>query len=121
MTEIVVSDWERSVRWYADVLGFPIKLRDAAGLFALLEREGGRGRIALKGGSVGEAPDRRAVRLVFEVGDLDGVIATLNHARITFEGPDASPEGYAAIKLADPDGTPIRIFAWARPKSESAG
>lgn len=110
MTEVRVADAGRSTRWYGEILGLRVVMEDAAGGFALLEATGG-GRVALKGGSA-EGSGRGAVRLVFEVGDLDGMMASLAARGIGFEGPTTSPEGYREIKLADPDGTPIGLFAW---------
>lgn len=112
MTEVRVGDWRRSVAWYRDVLGLRIVLEDAAGRFALLEAAGG-GRVAIKEGAPGRDA-RGAVRLVFEVADVDGWRRDLDARGVATSGPTARPEGYRELALDDPDGTPIGLFAWAR-------
>jgi catechol 2,3-dioxygenase-like lactoylglutathione lyase family enzyme len=120
MVEIQASDWTRSVKWYTNVLGLQLLLEDPAHRFALLEA--GSGRIAVKGGNVPGA-DREAIRLTFQVDDVDAERARL----IGLETPVGEPvenrdEGYRAIRLEDPDGTPIRLFCWSdRPGGASDG
>ena len=116
MTEIRARDWRRSVAWYRDTLGCRIVLEDAVGRFGLLEVVGG-GRVAIKEASVAGGA-RGAVRLVFEVADLDLWREALIVRGVAFDGPLASKEGYRELTLADPDGTPIGLFAWSRTDSE---
>ena len=120
MTEVRVLDWAKSVCWYRDVLGLRVVMEDHTGRFALLEARAGGGRVAIKGGQAGEAiAGRGAVRLVFEVADLEAVMADLVAKGERFEGPESSAEGYREIRLQDPDGTPIGLFAWVNGNSGS--
>jgi len=107
-----VSDWAGTARWYVDVLGLRPTLEDRAGRFLLLEAGGG-GRVALKEGPAGG--DRGAVRLVFRVEDVDAERARLAGLGVAVSGVSASDEGYREVRLADPEGTPIRLFAWSGP------
>ncbi len=116
MTEVQVSDWQRSVAWYGSILGLRVVLEDRPGQFALLEVGQGGGRVALKGGA--EPVDRGSVRLVFEVDDLEPLILHLTAHGVEVAGPKVSGEGYREITLHDPDGTPIGVFAWVRPDPE---
>lgn len=113
MVEVRVGDWRRSVAWYRDVLGFRATLEDPAGEFALLEAGPG-GRVAIKGGA-SEGGGRGGFRLVFEVEDADRRGAELAARGVAVDGPFASAEGYREVRVADPDGTAIGLFSWARP------
>ena len=78
--------------------------------FALLRA--GPVRIALKGAD-DATPPRGTVSLVFEVADLDAErhrLAALGEAVGT--PIENAREGYREVRLTDPDGTPIRLFAW---------
>ena len=68
LTEIKVSDWASTVRWYVETLGMRLLLEDAEHQYALLGS--GRGRLALKGGSP-KGLDRDHVRLIIQVEDLE--------------------------------------------------
>jgi predicted enzyme related to lactoylglutathione lyase len=113
MTELHVSDWAATVAWYVDVLGLRLLRADEPHQFALLAA--GNGRLALKGAT--DPGSRTAgVRLVFLVADVDA-----EHARLHESGVEASPpadhprEPYRETRLADPEGTPITLFAWHPP------
>jgi len=109
LTEIKVTDWPTMVRWYVANLGLRLTREDVSHQYALLES--GVSRIALKGG-------RRAgtlagpVRLVFETADVDAVRTRLAAAGVDVRPPEESHEGYRAIRLRDPEGTPITVFCW---------
>jgi predicted enzyme related to lactoylglutathione lyase len=108
-TEIKVTDWPGEVRWYVEVLGLRPILEDTAHEYALLQA--GPVRLALKGGAPSDLP-RDAVRLVFEVADLNSERDRLARNGLTVSQPEESPEGYRAIRLQDPEGTPITFFCW---------
>ena len=121
MVEVQVTSWPRSVAWYRDVLSLCVMLEDQAGEFVLLEAGPGGGRVALKGGQAGQGGERSAVRLVFEVADVDEMKQEFVARGVAVEGPMTSAEGYREIRINDPDGTPIGLFAWVKPDSESVG
>ena len=114
MTEIWTADWHRSVAWYTSVLGLRLVLNDLPNQFALLAAEERSGRVAIKGGPTERAADRGAVRLVFEVADLDQLALAWSERGIAIAGPLPSAEGYRSLKIFDPDGTPIEVFEWVR-------
>ena len=116
MTEVRTDNWQRSVAWYRETLGSRVVFEDPVGRFALLEVAGG-GRVAIKEKAVARG-ERGAVRLVFEVEDVDIWQKDLIARRVDFEGPITSAEGYRELTLVDPDGTPIGLFAWSRLDSE---
>ena len=109
MVEVRVADWTASARWYVDVLGLRPILEDLDRLFLLLEA--GSGKVALKEGP--SLVDRGAVRLVFRVGDVDAARDRLIGLGIDVGLVTESAEGYREIRLADPDSTPIHLFARA--------
>jgi predicted enzyme related to lactoylglutathione lyase len=108
-TEIKVTDWPGQVRWYVEVLGLGLIVGDDAHEYALLGA--GANRLALKGGGPPDLP-RDAVRLVFEVADLDAERDRLVRRDLAVSLPEESPEGYRASRLCDPEGTPITLFCW---------
>lgn len=110
MVEVRVADARRAAAWYASTLGLNILLDDPARGFVLLDA--GRCRVALKEGPAG---GREAIRLVFEVADLDEEAARLRSVGIAIDGPTADvEERYRSLRLRDPDGTTIVLFAWSR-------
>jgi predicted enzyme related to lactoylglutathione lyase len=108
-TEIKVTDWLKMVRWYVEILGLRLAQDDPANQYALLEA--GPGRLALKGNSSTGLPPT-GVRLVFQVADVDAERDRLARLDVAVSPPEDSPEGYRAIRLSDPEGTPITLFCW---------
>ena len=110
LTEIKVSDWASTVRWYVETLGMRLLLEDPDHQYALLGA--GRGRLALKGGSP-EGLDRDLVRLIIRV-ERPGSRAGEAHRPGSGPRPARRPpdEGYREVRLHDPEGTPIRLFSW---------
>ncbi len=108
LAEVRVADWAASARWYSEVLGLRPTLEDPEHRYSLLEA--GPGRLALKEGPA--VADRGAVRLVFRVGDVDAERARLAGLGVAVSAATEGAEGYREVRLADPDGTPIHLFAW---------
>ncbi|MEW4567628.1 VOC family protein [Tautonia sp. JC769] len=110
MTELHVVDPERLAGWYAEVLGLRVVLQDAPKGFVLLEALGG-GRLALK-----RSDERgRGCRLVFQVEDPDAERVRLEAlGEAVSEASDNTEEQYREVRLSDPEGTPITLFAWSR-------
>ncbi len=108
MVEIRLANWEVSSRWYRDVLGLLPILEDQGRRFLLLGA--GAGRVALKEGPA--SGDRGAVRLIFQVGDVDAARNRLIALGNSVSEPTQSDEGYREVRLTDPEGTPIHLFSW---------
>ncbi len=112
MTELPVADLDRMIDWYARACGMTIVLRDDPKGFALLEATGG-GRLALKRSDEG-AVSERSCRLVFRVDDLDGERSRLIEEEVAVSDiSENTDEHYREVRFADPEGTPITLFAWA--------
>ncbi len=109
LVEIRVRDWNHAIAWYRDVLGLSLVWLDEGNRFALLDA--GPARLALKGS---ESPGgREAVDLLFQVDDLDAERRRLAEWGVVVPEPiENREERYREIRLADPEGTPIRLFAW---------
>ncbi len=108
MTEVLVADWVASARWYVNVLGLKLAFEDPEGRFLLLEA--GPARVALKEGP--PLGGRGAVRLVLRVNDVEATRERLIALGVKVGPVVESAEGYREVHLLDPDGTPIRLFAW---------
>jgi catechol 2,3-dioxygenase-like lactoylglutathione lyase family enzyme len=112
MTVVRVADWPAIVRWYIDKLGLVPILLDPKHEFAFLAA--GQGRLGLqgvKGPRDSTVPSK--VRVVFQVREVD-----LERARLVANGVEVSApidnyeEGYREIRLHDPDGNSLTLFAW---------
>jgi catechol 2,3-dioxygenase-like lactoylglutathione lyase family enzyme len=111
-TMIVVSDMKRSIEFYRDKLGMPLKFESpdwtefATGATTLALHGGG-----VPGPSPHDDPSKRAgaCSIGFNVEDVDKTYAELQERGISFVMPPTQREG-EGIKLAvaiDPDGLPI--------------
>lgn len=108
MVEIRVAKWRAAIEWYSNVLGLELVLVDEANSFALLAA--GEARVSLRSAS---APgDRAAVRLVFEVADLEAERDRLFKHGVVVAIQENAAEKFRFAKLKDPEGTPIRLFSW---------
>ncbi|QDV33402.1 VOC family protein [Tautonia plasticadhaerens] len=108
MTEIHVADPDRAARWYSRTLGLRVTHRDDLKGFVLVEATGG-GRIALTRGE-----PIRGCRLVFRVDDVGAERDRLRVLGVEVtEVAHNAEEHYREVRLSDPDGTPITLFAWA--------
>jgi predicted enzyme related to lactoylglutathione lyase len=112
MTVVRVADWSTIVSWYTDTLGLIPVLLDPQHEFAFLAA--GQGRLGLQGiKRSSESSARSNVRLVFQVEDLD-----FQHQRLIEQGVEVSAaidnreEGYREIRLHDPVGNSLTLFAW---------
>ena len=113
---VMVSDMNRSVRFYKELLG--LKLRSQSPDWT--EFETGDATVALHGGGVKHEAARESSKtsdfagtcsLGFVVDDLDGVFHKLKSKGVTFAMPPTARRG-EGIKLAvclDPDGLPISL------------
>jgi len=112
-TMVVVSDMERSVEFYRDRLGIPLKFQSPD----WTEFQTGATTLALHGGGVAPSgppagdPTKQAgsCSIGFNVEDVDKAYEELKAKGIRFVMPPTQREG-EGIKLAvciDPDGLPI--------------
>ena len=112
-TMIVVSDMQRSVEFYRDKLGIPLKFQSPD----WTEFATGTTTLALHGGGVPSTPPPQgdpskvagACSIGFNVDDVDKTYEELKAKGITFVMPPMQREG-EGIKLAvaiDPDGLPV--------------
>ena len=114
-TMVVVSDMDRSVEFYRDRLGIPLRFQSPD----WTEFETGATTLALHGGGVAATappagdPSKQAgsCSIGFNVEDVDKTYEELKSKGIRFVMPPMQREG-EGIKLAvciDPDGLPIAI------------
>ena len=112
-TMVIVSDMERSVEFYRDKLGLPLKFQSPE----WTEFQTGATTLALHGGGVRQdhAPTNDTSKqagtcsIGFNVEDVDKTFAELKAKGINFVMPPTQREG-EGIKLAvaiDPDGLPV--------------
>jgi catechol 2,3-dioxygenase-like lactoylglutathione lyase family enzyme len=115
MTVIRVASWPTTVRWYIDTLGLPPIVMDAQHEFALLSA--GSGRLGVQGTKEARfvaGPGK--VRLVFQVRDLEGERQRLiGQGVVVGDLIENLDEGYREVRLQDPEGHSLRLFAWVDP------
>ncbi len=109
MLDLTVADWQRSVAWYQECLGFTVEKLDEPHAFALLNSGGSR--LSLKGG----LPQVGTMTPFFQVDDLAGFLQRLAQHGVTCEGEmRTSPEGYRRAFIRDPDGYRLGLFEWVQ-------
>ena len=115
MTVVRVADWSKIVRWYIDTLRLVPVLMDPQHEFAFLAA--GQGRLGLHGVKGPREPTVPSkVRLVFQVRDVDLERERLIELGVEVSVPfDNRQEGYREIRLHDPDGNSLTLFAWIDP------
>ncbi len=110
---IYVSDMDRSVAFYRDTLGLPLRLQSPYWTEFAMETV----TLALHGGALpdenptrGEKP-AGSVSISFSVGNLDTVAAMLKERGVRFvmEPKDQIDEGIRLAVFLDPDGCPISL------------
>jgi catechol 2,3-dioxygenase-like lactoylglutathione lyase family enzyme len=115
---IKVTDLQRSLAFYAGVLGF--KVSDIIGEdmmpggMIFMRCNPDHHGIALVGGAPGPADQHELHHIAFEVGTLDDVFHARNHlrehgAKIVFEGRRRAG-AQVAIEFLDPDGHNLEIY-----------
>ncbi|QBI18843.1 VOC family protein [Egibacter rhizosphaerae] len=113
----IVDDVEQAIAFYRDHLGFDVDLHPAPG-FARLHKDrlrlllnapgaGGAGRAG--GGDDGPRPGGWN-RFQLTVEDLDGLVATLRAAGVTFRSDVVSGMGGRQALVADPAGNVVELF-----------
>lgn len=122
------SDMERSVRFYAQILGFEISdvypdEMMKGGMVFMRFNEDHHG-IALVGTMSGPSPNVELNHLAFEVATLDEVVLARNHLKahgvaIDFEGRRRAGV-QIAVEFRDPDGHRLEIY-WGLDRVKSDG
>jgi predicted enzyme related to lactoylglutathione lyase len=111
-----VSDMDRAVSFYRDLLGLTLLRRDGNNW---AELEAGGRRLALHGVAEGQTVPVGGATAVFSVPDLDGAKTALS-ARGVQATHDGDVEGYARFSsFSDPDGNPFQLIEYVRPQAES--
>jgi lactoylglutathione lyase len=118
-TMLMVSDMQRSIEFYRDQLGIPLKFESPD----WTEFQTGATTLALHGGGL-KREERRdeskyagTCSIGFNVIDLDKTVAELQAKGVTFVMPPTDQQG-EGIRLAvclDPDGLPVS-FAQVLPR-----
>jgi catechol 2,3-dioxygenase-like lactoylglutathione lyase family enzyme len=114
----IVDDVENAIAFYADRLGFEVRMHPAPG-FAMLARGDLRLLLNSPGGPGGAAqptPDGRVPepggwnRIQLEVDDLEAEVERLRAAGTSFRNEIVTGRGGRQILLDDPSGNPIELF-----------
>jgi catechol 2,3-dioxygenase-like lactoylglutathione lyase family enzyme len=104
---MVVSDLERSRRFYTEALGFEVTME--GGGYLRLEGAGGL-TIGMEERPVGQVGGK-GIELVILVDDVDRRYAEMTAKGVEFRGPPEDQEwGARHAWFADPDGYPMSIF-----------
>lgn len=112
----LVHDLDAAIPFYVDLLGFEMLERHGPAVAILAQ---GDLRLWLSGPPSSAArpmPDGRAPepggwnRLVIEVDDLEGTVASWSEAGVLFRNETISGPGGRQILAEDPSGNPVELF-----------
>ena len=113
----IVSDVDKAIPFYTDILGFKLDMHPAPG-FASLSR--GDLQLLLNrpgAGGAGQAmPDSQLPapggwnRIQIEVADLEATVEKLKRAGARFRNEIVTGNGGKQILIEDPSGNPIELF-----------
>src|SRR5262245_65617859 len=119
-----VSDLERSVRFYRDVLGFEVKTRSARAAFMRIAGSSEDHHLGLFEQPGATRPDEGAVRMyhsAWEVGELTDLVRARQRLVATGSLVGQSDHGVSlALYAKDPDGLEFEVF-WTVPGGEPVG
>ncbi|MCO6438399.1 MAG: VOC family protein [Phycisphaerae bacterium] len=104
-----VTDLERSMRWYQDVLGFKLLYKVEEIAWCELATSVARVNVGLS--QVQEAGGKGGATLTFGVKDIDATRKVVEGKGVRFDGPTMTIEGM--VKLAtffDPDGNALMFY-----------
>lgn len=119
-----VSDVERSVRFYCDVLGFEIKRRYPSAAFLIIPGTGDDHHLGIFEQSGVGPPDERAARMyhaAWEVAELPDLARA--RARLIEAGSLVGQSDHGtslSLYAKDPDGLEFELF-WTVPDGQPAG
>lgn len=106
--EIRTPRFDAMLAWYRNVLQMKVGIRQQEEGYALLVGEGYR--IALLSRDDATA-GQTIVSLAIEVDDFNEWREYLNGKSIPLVA-QGNPEGFRELKLSDPDGNRVKLFAW---------
>lgn len=106
---IGVTDLDRSVAWYSDVLGFSLLYRMDD--MAWCELSTGVARVNVGLGQVETVPQGGGATLTFGVTDIEAGKAALDAAGVRQDGPIRDiPEMVRLLTFYDPDGNALMLY-----------
>ena len=112
----IVDDVDAAVSFYVEHLGFELVMQ-AGPVFAMIAKDDLTLWIAgPKASATWPMPDGRVPepggwnRFVFEVDDIEAVVASMKQAGINFRNDIISGVGGKQILAEDPSGNPIEVF-----------
>jgi catechol 2,3-dioxygenase-like lactoylglutathione lyase family enzyme len=109
-----VSDMDRAVSFYRDVLGLQLLRQDSA---TWAEFDAGGRRFALHSAGEGQPVGGGGATAVFAVGDLNRAKSELAARGVTFTH-EGDVEGYARFaSFLDPDGNSVQLIEYSSPPS----
>jgi predicted enzyme related to lactoylglutathione lyase len=112
-----VSDMDRAVKFYEDVVGLTLVRRDGPS-WAMFEA-GADVRLALHGAMEGRPIETGGATAVLRVEDLDAARVSLERKGARFDERVGEVEGYARFaSFFDPDGNRVQIIEYAGETSE---
>jgi catechol 2,3-dioxygenase-like lactoylglutathione lyase family enzyme len=112
---VTVSDQQKAVDWYVNVLGWEVRIDQAVGpdyRFVTVAPVGGEAQLALEATGVMNRQPGDYSGISLSVEDIDGTFTTLAGRGVEFidesgnpvDGPQTMPWGDRAAWLKDPDG-----------------
>jgi catechol 2,3-dioxygenase-like lactoylglutathione lyase family enzyme len=111
-----VSDLQRAVTFYRDVLGLKLLRQDSA---TWAEFDAGGHRFALHSVGDGQPVSGVGATAVFAVGDLERAKAELRGRGVEFQH-EGDVEGYARFaSFVDPDGNSVQLIEYAPDRAEA--
>ena len=112
-----VTDLDRAVTFYRDVLGLSLSRQDADNW---AEFDAGGRRFALHAAVEGQPVSPGGATAVFSVDDLDSAKAELSARGVRFSH-EGDVAGYARFaSFADPDGNSVQLIEYTLPPAGSA-
>jgi predicted enzyme related to lactoylglutathione lyase len=111
-----VTDMDRAVAFYRDVLGLPLLRQDGP---SWAELDAGDVRLALHGVLEDHPVEPGGATAVFRVDDLDAARARLEERGVPFEERVGEVESFARFAtFLDPDGNRVQIIEYAQGRGE---
>jgi predicted enzyme related to lactoylglutathione lyase len=112
-----VSDMDRAVAFYRDMLGLPLTRRDGENW---AEFDSGGRRFALHGVGEGQSVTPGGATAVFSVDDLDQSKQRLSVQGVSFD-QEGDVQGYARFaSCRDPDGNTVQLIEYRRGEGQSS-